>query len=62
MIKRRNEGQGGFITNKQRDYYDYYDRKRHNSGDEATGLLIDDEATGLLSEEEATGLLTDGEG
>lgn len=52
-IKRHNVGQSGFMTDKQADYYEHYDKKN----DEATGLL-DDEVTGLLNNE-ATGLLDD---
>lgn len=68
-IKRQNTGRSGYITNKQKNYYAYYEEKE-NSGD-STGLLTEgvssdflsddsDEATGLLADnrdEEATGLL-----
>ena len=71
-IKKQNAGQSGFMTSKQKSYYDHYDRKEQDDGedtdlldeeDEATGILDeeDDEATGLLDseEDEATGLLDD---
>ena len=55
-IKKQNAGQSGFMTSKQKSYYDHYDRKEQG---EDTDLLDDDEATGILDEEddEATGLL-----
>jgi len=71
-IKKQNAGQSGFMTSKQKSYYDHYDRKEQDDGEdtdlldeeeEATGILDeeDDEATGLLDseEDEATGLLDD---
>lgn len=61
-IKKQNAGQSGFMTNKQKHYYEHYEDKKDSSDDEATGLLSEDEdATGLLSDEqdEATGLLDD---
>lgn len=67
-IKKHYTGQSGFITDKQKDYYDHYDRDDEKTGlleEEATGLLgeeatdfLEEEATGLLIEEE-TGLLCD---
>lgn len=71
-IKKQNAGQSGFMTSKHKSYYDHYDKKQDEIGedtdlleeddDEATGILDeeDDEATGILDEEdEATGLLDD---
>lgn len=52
-IKKHGKGNSGFMTDKQKDYYEHYD------DDDATGKLDEDEATGLLNEEEATGLLQD---
>lgn len=62
-IKKQNAGQSGFMTSKQKSYYDHYDKKQDEDGED-TDLLEedDDEATGLLDEEdEATGLLDDAE-
>lgn len=69
-IKKQNAGQSGFMTSKRKSYYDHYDKKQDEIGedtdildeddDEATGILDedDDEATGILDEEdEATGML-----
>ena len=66
-IKKQFSGQSGFITDKQKDYYEHYSGDDEATGllsdydDEATGLLVeDDEATGLLVEDdEATGLLVE---
>ena len=55
-IKKQNLGQSGFMTSKQRHYYEHYDRD-DTDGDEATGLLDEEEASGMWGEEEATGLL-----
>lgn len=72
-IKKQNAGQSGFMTSKQKSYYDHYDKKQDEDGedtdlleedeDEATGILDEeDEATGILDEEdEATGLLDEEE-
>ncbi|MGM9603380.1 MAG: FHA domain-containing protein [Faecousia sp.] len=62
-IKKQNAGQSGFMTSKQKSYYDHYDKKQHNDGGEATALLDEDEATDILNEneDEATGLLEDEE-
>lgn len=56
-IKKQNLGQSGFMTSKQKHYYDHYAQDDSDAGDEPTGLLAEDEATGLLAEEEETGLL-----
>lgn len=56
-IRKQNAGQSGFMTSKQRDYYDHHDQIQDGQ-DDATGLLDNDEATGLL-EDDATGLLDD---
>lgn len=64
-IRKSNMGQSGFITNKQKVYYEHYDNNVDATAileeDEKNGLLNkEDEATGLLTEEdEATGLLID---
>lgn len=71
-IKKQNAGQSGFMTSKHKSYYDHYDKKQDEIGedtdildegdDEATGILDEeDEATGMLDEEDAaaTGLLDD---
>lgn len=55
IIKKYNVGKSGFMTDKQRDYYDYYHNKEIE--EEATGLLRDEGATGLMEAGEATGLL-----
>lgn len=67
-IKKHTTGGSGFMTDKPKDYYDHYDKKKDDEAtdlldDDATGLLKDeDEATGLLNEEDgATGLLVDGD-
>lgn len=61
-IKKNIAGQSGFMTSKQKSYYDHYDHKK--SVDDTETALIDEEATGLLGEdatalleEDATGLL-----
>lgn len=60
-IKKQNAGQSGFMTNKQRHYYDHYDNKggSNKDDDDPTGLLNenDDNPTGLLTEDDPTGLL-----
>lgn len=70
-IKRNSEGLGhsGFITDKQKEYYDHYRNAKSDSSslddEEPTGLLYDeDNATSLLfeDEEEATGLLIEDDG
>lgn len=61
-IKKQHAGQSGFMTSKQKDYYDHYDRSDSGAGDEPTGLLDEEEPTGLLSEDdEATGMLEEEE-
>ena len=57
-IKKQNAGQSGFMTSKQKHYYEHYDGQ--GGDDDPTGLLDeDDESTGILGEEddEATGML-----
>ena len=57
---KKNSGQSGFITNKQKEFMEHYD----NDDEDKTSLLDhDDELTGLLQEEETeeTTLLTDDE-
>lgn len=57
-IKKQNAGQSGFMTSKQKHYYEHYDGQ--GADDDPTGLLDeDDEPTGILSEDddEATGML-----
>lgn len=54
-IKKQNVGQSGFMTSKQKHYYEHYSQD-DTGGDEATGLL-DEEAAGMWGEDEATGLL-----
>lgn len=57
-IKKQNAGQSGFMTSKQKHYYEHYDGQ--DNDDDPTGLLgEDDEPTGILSEDddEATGML-----
>ena len=68
-IKKHNAGQSGFMTSKQKHYYDHMDAQENNNDgetdpqddDDPTGLLTeDDDATGLLQEsdnDDATGLL-----
>lgn len=61
-IKKQNAGQSGFMTNKQKHYYDHYDEKKNGEDDDdPTGLLAeeDDDPTGLLVEDDddPTGLL-----
>ncbi len=70
-VTRQNASQSGFMTNKQKSYYDHYEQKQQQAADEeATGLLEDDDSTGLLEEEtdavamgsdDATGLLDENE-
>lgn len=55
-IKKQNLGQSGFMTSKQKHYYEHYDQDDMGS-DAATGLLEEEEAAGMWGEEEATGLL-----
>ena len=57
-IKKQNLGQSGFMTSKQKHYYEHYDQDGMG-GDEATGLL-DEGAAGMWGEDEATGLLDEG--
>lgn len=66
-IKKYNMGQSGFMTDKQRHYYEHYDEESEWD-DEPTGLLQDEE-TGILEDvetqllwEEETGLLSDEDG
>lgn len=71
-IKKHNTGQSGFMTDKPKDYYDHYDKKKESDDEEPTGLLTKndpydsyggssgDDPTGLLVDEEATGLLSEG--
>lgn len=57
-IKKQHAGQSGFMTNKQRHYYEHYGGQS-TADDEPTDLLHEDDgATGLLGDE-ATGLLDD---
>lgn len=59
-IKKQNAGQSGFMTSKQKHYYEHYDGQ--GGDDDPTGLLDeDDEPTGILSgeDDEATGYLCD---
>lgn len=66
-IKKQNAGQSGFMTSKQKHYYEHYDSKSDDDdptglleqGDEATGILAEgDDATSYLSEDDnATSLL-----
>lgn len=69
-IKKQNAGQSGFMTSKQKHYYEHYDgqdgdddrtKLLDEDDDERTGLLEeDDERTGLLEEDdERTGLLNE---
>lgn len=67
-IKKHNVGQSGFMTDKQKYYYEHYANKNDGEAtdllevdDEVTGLLNgeDNEATGLLNDDEATGLLNE---
>ncbi len=71
IIKKQYVGQSGFMTSKQKHYYDHYNGRSGENDDEPTGLLNenedeptdllyeDNDSTGLLEEndEEATGLL-----
>lgn len=56
-IKKQNAGQSGFMTSKQKHYYEHYDGQ--GVDDDSTGLLDeDDEPTDILGEDdEATGML-----
>lgn len=57
-IRKQDVSNSGYMTDKPKDFYDHYEKKkRTENDDEATGLL-EDEDTGLL-EDEATGLLED---
>lgn len=62
-IKKHTTGSSGFMTDKPKDYYDHYEKKKQMPDEEDTGLLEEeeDEDTGLLDEEndEATGLLNE---
>lgn len=69
-IKRSIIGTSGFITNKEREYYEHYqdeeetDQMSEEDEDLPTENLKDEEATGLLGDDgydEATGLLQDEE-
>ncbi len=73
-IRKQDVSNSGYMTDKPKDFYDHYEKKKQvESDDEATGLLededtgllededtdlLEDENTGLL-EDEATGLLVD---
>lgn len=54
-IKKHVAGQSGFMTDKQKDYYDHY------NSDEDKTCLLEEEATGLLEEEEETCILMEDE-
>ena len=66
LLKRQNVGQSGFMTNKQKHYYEHYENEMQSFGNNPTELF-DDDATGLLEElptasldpedDDATGLL-----
>lgn len=58
LIKKRNVGQSGFITDKPGDYYKHYE-DTDVLDEEVTGLLDEEEneATGLLNEDDGTTLL-----
>lgn len=66
-IKKQNAGQSGFMTSKQKHYYEHYDGHDDDptgllgEDDDSTGLLgeDDDEATGILDDDEATGYLAE---
>ena len=68
-VKGQTTGGSGFITDKQREYYDHYGRQGTDEDtlllreEEGTGLMQEDsgDATGLLQEEEGTGLLREDE-
>ncbi len=67
-IKKQNAGQSGFMTSKQKHYYEHYDSDQSDvddtdylDEDEPTGILDEDEATGILDENEATGMLDEDE-
>lgn len=63
-IKKHNSGQSGFMTSKQKSYYDHIAKKQQGDSD-ATDLLDEDEygATGLMNEDEYgdTGLMNEDE-
>ena len=62
IIKRQNAGQSGFMTSKQKHYYEHY---QSDNIEDATALLDqeDEERTGLLDEntDESTGILYEDE-
>lgn len=61
-IKRQNAGQSGFMTSKQKHYYEHYSDHGSDEDDAPTDVLDeDDEPTGLLGadDDEATGVLDD---
>lgn len=70
-IRKQNAGQSGFMTDKQKHYYEHYNGEQPNIRkaveedtptailDEEATALLEDEATGILDEDEATGLLTE---
>ena len=55
LLKKQNAGQSGFMTNKQKHYYEHYENEMQSFGDSPTELF--DDATGLL-EDLPTGILT----
>ena len=70
-IRKHNAGQSGFMTSKQKHYYDHLDWQEKQKDEGNTDLLEEDESTDLLKEgedptdlltdEDPTGLLTDNE-
>ena len=56
-LKKQNVGQSGFMTSKQKHYYDHYDQVNEEADNDATGLIEENDATALLEENDATGLL-----
>ncbi len=74
-VSRQESGHSGYMTDKQKDYYEHYDAKSNAGDDDATGLLANetfesgnmDDATGLLAcdpfgdddTEDETGLLSE---
>ena len=55
-IRKQDVGNSGYMTDKPKDFYDHYEKKKILAGDDENTGLLEDEDTGLL-EEENTGLL-----
>lgn len=57
-IRKQDVGNSGYMTDKPKDFYDHYEKKKRTDGDDEDTGLLEDEDTGLLDDED-TGLLED---